>query len=154
MCDKCRLQTCRLALGLAKLELLLAKLALLLAKIALRLDCLGLMVQVTRYIICQSAVCICRTPSLGYRLTESSYDRAGRTIGKNIRRFKRRVETITNGKKKKQFRSEKWINITINPEEIEQSPTDTLDFVPRLRPRIHGFIQSLRSLVFAIKSRR
>ena len=48
VCDKCRLQTCRLALGLAKLELLLAKLALrlaklalLLAKIALRLDCLG-----------------------------------------------------------------------------------------------------------------
>ena len=34
VCDKCRLQTCRLALGLAKL-------ALLLAKIALRLDCLG-----------------------------------------------------------------------------------------------------------------
>ena len=48
VCDKCRLQTCRLALGLAKLEpllaklaLRLAKLALLLAKIALRLDCLG-----------------------------------------------------------------------------------------------------------------
>ena len=28
VCDKCRLQTCRLTLGLAKLELLLAKLAL------------------------------------------------------------------------------------------------------------------------------
>ena len=28
MCDECRLQTCRLALELAKLELLLAKLAL------------------------------------------------------------------------------------------------------------------------------
>ena len=28
VCDTCRLQTCRLALGLAKLELLLAKLAL------------------------------------------------------------------------------------------------------------------------------
>ena len=47
-CDKCRLQTCRLALGLAKLELRLAnlapqlaKLALWFAKIALRLDCLG-----------------------------------------------------------------------------------------------------------------
>ena len=59
---------------------------------------------------------------LGYRLTESSRDRVGRTIGENIRRFKRRMETITNGKKRKQFRSETWINITINPEEIEQSP--------------------------------
>ena len=29
-------------------------------------------------------------------------------------------------KKRKQFRSETWINITINPEEIEQSPTDKL----------------------------
>lgn len=63
---------------------------------------------------------------LGYRLTESSRDRVGRTIGENIRRFKRRMETITNGKKRKQFRSETWINITINPEEIEQSPNDTI----------------------------
>ena len=36
---------------------------------------------------------------LGYRLIESSCDRVGRTIGENIRRFKRRMETITNGKK-------------------------------------------------------
>ena len=56
--NKCRLQTCRLALGLAKLELWLAKQALQLAKIALRLDCLGklsVMVMLTRCIICQSA---------------------------------------------------------------------------------------------------
>ena len=33
---------------------------------------------------------------LGYKLTESSCNRVGRTIGENIRR---RVETITNGKK-------------------------------------------------------
>ena len=32
---------------------------------------------------------------LGYRLTESSCDRVGRTIGENTRRFKRRMETIT-----------------------------------------------------------
>ena len=63
---------------------------------------------------------------LGYRLTKSSCDRVGRTIGENIRRFKRRMDTITNGIKGKQFRSETWINLTINPEEIEQSPTDTL----------------------------
>ena len=30
---------------------------------------------------------------LGYRLTESSRDRVGRTIGENIRRFKRRMDT-------------------------------------------------------------
>ena len=38
---------------------------------------------------------------LGYKLTESSCNRVGRTIGENIRRIKRRVETITNGKKGK-----------------------------------------------------
>ena len=38
---------------------------------------------------------------LGYRLTESSCDQVGRKIGENIRRFKRRMETITNGKKEK-----------------------------------------------------
>ena len=63
---------------------------------------------------------------LSYRLTESSCDRVGRTISENISRFKRRMETIANRKKRKKFRSETWINITINPEEIEQSPTDTL----------------------------
>ena len=42
------------------------------------------------------------------------------------------METITNGKKET-IRSETWINITINPEEIKQSPTDTLEFVPRLK---------------------
>ena len=36
------------------------------------------------------------------------------------------METITDRKKSKQFRSETSINITINPEEIQQSPTDTL----------------------------
>ena len=38
------------------------------------------------------------------------------------------MEIITNKKKrgKTSDRSETWINITINPEEIEQSPTDTL----------------------------
>ena len=62
---------------------------------------------------------------LGYRQTESSCDRVGRTIGENIRRFKRRTETIINGKRKeKNIRSETWIKITINPEEIKQSPTD------------------------------
>ena len=40
---------------------------------------------------------------LGYKLTESSCNRVGRTIGENIRRIKRRVETITNGKKEKKY---------------------------------------------------
>ena len=40
---------------------------------------------------------------LGYKLTESSCNRVGRTIGENIRRIKRRVETITNGKKGEKY---------------------------------------------------
>ena len=40
---------------------------------------------------------------LGYKLTESSCNRVGRTIGENIRRIKRRVETITNGKKVEKY---------------------------------------------------
>ena len=38
---------------------------------------------------------------LGYRLNESSCDRVGRTVGENVRRFRRRIEAITNGKKRK-----------------------------------------------------
>ena len=40
---------------------------------------------------------------LGYRVTESSCGRIARTIGENIKRFKRRMETITERKKKKNY---------------------------------------------------
>ena len=36
---------------------------------------------------------------LGYRLIESSCTRVGRTFGENIKRFKWRMEMITNGKR-------------------------------------------------------
>ena len=61
---------------------------------------------------------------LGYRLAESACERVGPAIAESIRRFRRKIETISNGKKRKEVRAEIWIKFAIHPEEIEQSPRD------------------------------
>ena len=63
---------------------------------------------------------------LGYKLNESSCDRVGRTVGENIRRFKRKMDSITSGKQRQKVRAETWVKITINPEEIALTPSDVL----------------------------
>ena len=63
---------------------------------------------------------------LGYKLNESSCDRVGRPVGENIRRFKRKMDSITSGKQRQKVRAETWVKITINPEEIALTPSDVL----------------------------
>ena len=46
---------------------------------------------------------------LGYKLNESSCNRVGRTVGENIRRFKRKMESITSGKQRQKVRAETWV---------------------------------------------
>ena len=57
---------------------------------------------------------------------ESSSDRAGHTVGKNIRRFKRKIDSITSGKQRQKVRAETWVKIAINPEDIALTPSDVL----------------------------
>ena len=63
---------------------------------------------------------------LGSKLNESSCDRVGGTVGENIRRFKRKMDSITSGKQRQKVRAETWVKITINPEEIALTPSDVL----------------------------
>ena len=49
---------------------------------------------------------------LGYKLNESSCDRVGRTVGENIRKFKRKMDSITSGKQRQKVRAETWVKIT------------------------------------------
>ena len=63
---------------------------------------------------------------LGYRLTESACERVGHAFAQSIRRFRRKIETISNGKKRKEVRADTWINFAIHPEEIERSPRDVM----------------------------
>ena len=70
---------------------------------------------------------------LGYKLNESSCDRVGRAVSEKIRRFKRKMDSITSGKQRQKARAETWVKITINPpinpEEIALTLSDVLSRV-------------------------
>ena len=63
---------------------------------------------------------------LGYQLEDTSRDRVGNALASAIRKFRRKMESITNGKKRKGLRADSWTKVGIHPEEIRQSPTDVL----------------------------
>ena len=63
---------------------------------------------------------------LGYQLMASAEERVGRAIGMSIRRFWTKIQTITNGKKRKRLKAETWLKLAIKPEEIERTPNDVL----------------------------
>lgn len=63
---------------------------------------------------------------LGYQLEDASRDRVGHALASAIRKFRRKVESIRNGKKRKSLRADSWIKVGIHPEEIRQSPSDVL----------------------------
>jgi len=49
---------------------------------------------------------------------ESARDRVGHVIATNIRNFWRKINGISNGKKRKRFRASKWVTISFMPNEI------------------------------------
>ena len=48
---------------------------------------------------------------LGYKLNESSCDRVGRTVGENIRRFKRKMDPITSGKQRQKYEPRRGLKL-------------------------------------------
>ena len=50
---------------------------------------------------------------LGYQFEASSQDCVGRAIAEKIRKFKRKMESITNGKKRTRVRAETWVKLSI-----------------------------------------
>ena len=78
---------------------------------------------------------------LGYRLSESSWERVGYAFAQSIRRFRRKIETISNGKKRKEVRADTWINFAIHSEEIERSPRDVMAQLTEENDKLHAAVE-------------
>ena len=46
---------------------------------------------------------------LGYRLAESGCERVGQALAQSVRRFRLKIQSTSNGKKRKQLKGETWI---------------------------------------------
>ena len=68
---------------------------------------------------------------LGYRLAESGCERVGQALAQSVRRFRLKIQSTSNGKKRKQLKGETWIKASLQPHEIEQSPTDVVAHLTR-----------------------
>ena len=62
-----------------------------------------------------------------YKLDESGRERVGHALGESIRRFRKKIVSTKDGKKRKEM---KWITLSVKPEEIEQT---TFDVVAQVR---------------------
>ena len=47
-------------------------------------------------------------------------DRVGRAMAEKIKKFKRKMETIKNGKKRKMVRAETWVKLSIKLERLKR----------------------------------
>ena len=65
---------------------------------------------------------------LGYRLAESGCERVGQALAQSVRL---KIQSTSNGKKRKQLKGETWIKASLQPHEIEQSPTDVVAHLTR-----------------------
>ena len=63
---------------------------------------------------------------LGYQLHDSACERVGDVVARSVRRFREKVQSSTNGKKRKRLKAETWVKLGIKPEEIKQTPSDVL----------------------------
>ena len=63
---------------------------------------------------------------LGYQLHDSACERVGVVVARSVRRFREKLQSSTNGKKRKKLKAETWIKLGIKAEEIKQTPNDVL----------------------------
>ena len=63
---------------------------------------------------------------IGYKLEESARNRVGHVMATNIQNFWRKINGISNGKKRKRFRASKWVTISFMPNEIIMSHSDVV----------------------------
>ena len=63
---------------------------------------------------------------LGYQLHDSACERVGDVIARSVRRFREKLQSSTNGKKRRKLKAETWIKLGIKAEEIKQTPNDVL----------------------------
>lgn len=63
---------------------------------------------------------------LGYKLTESSRDRVGNVVAASVRRFWKKIQAITDGKRRKRMKAGTWIKVAIKPDEMQCTPNDIM----------------------------
>ena len=63
---------------------------------------------------------------LGCQLHDSACERVGDVIAQSVRRFREKLQSCTNGKKRRKLKAETWIKLGIKAEEIKQTPNDVL----------------------------
>ena len=80
---------------------------------------------------------------LGYKLTESSRDRVGNVVTASVRRFWKKIQAITDGKRRKRMKAETWIKVAIKPDEIQPTVTDNREYI--------NFIQSSRGKTMTLR---
>ena len=68
---------------------------------------------------------------LGYRLAVWGCERVRQAFAQSVRRFRLKIQSILNGKKRKQLESETWIKVSLQPHEIEQSLNDVVAHLTR-----------------------
>ena len=76
---------------------------------------------------------------LGYQLHDSACKRVGDVVARSVRRFREKLQSSTNGKKRKKLKAEtcNWIKLGIKAGEIKQTPNDVLALSHRFTWVLH-----------------
>ena len=61
-----------------------------------------------------------------YKLEESGRQRVGHALGESIHRFRKKIDSTTDGRKRREIKEKTWITLSIKPEEIEKTPVDVV----------------------------
>ena len=91
---------------------------------------------------------------LGYQLHDSACERVGHVVARSVRRFREKLQSSTNGKKRKKLKAETWIKLGIKAEEIKQTPNDVLAQLNQANGNLPAYIfehkRSRPSMVFKL----
>ena len=90
---------------------------------------------------------------LGYQLHDSARERVGDSVARSVRRFREKVQSNTNGKKRKRLKAETWIKLGIKPEEIKHTPNDVLALLNRANGNLHDTADKSAELYAEMRER-
>ena len=90
---------------------------------------------------------------LRYQLHDSACERVGDVVARSVRRFREKVQSSTNGKKRKRLKAETWVKLGIKPEEIKQTPSDVLAQLNEANGNLHATMEKSAELYAEMRER-
>ena len=66
----------------------------------------------------------------------------GQALAQSVRRFRLKIQSTSNGKKRKQLKGETWIKASLQPHEIEQSPNDVVAHLTRENRELNASLEA------------